>query len=140
MKITITKKVHQQIVDHCRNCFPLEGCGLIAGHEVPGGKEIVKAYLVKNISESRVYFTIDPEEQLKAVINMRKEGLIPLGNFHSHPETSADPSAEDRRLALDHRACYLIVSLSDRLPVVKCFHVTKINDESNVVEDDVEVV
>jgi proteasome lid subunit RPN8/RPN11 len=71
---------------------------------------------------------------------MRKEGLIPLGNFHSHPETSADPSAEDRRLALDHRACYAIVSLSDRLPVVKCFHVTKINDENNVVEDEVEVV
>jgi proteasome lid subunit RPN8/RPN11 len=140
MKITITQKVYQQIIDHCRHQFPLEACGLIAGHEIPGGKEILKAYLVKNTSQSRTYFTINPEDQLKAVLNMRKEGLTPLGNFHSHPETTALPSEEDLRLGLDHRASYLIISLAERLPILKSYHVTKVNDENKATEEEVEII
>ena len=46
---------------------------------------------------------MDPKEQLKAIKDMRANGLTPLGNWHSHPETPARPSQEDIRLAYDRR-------------------------------------
>jgi proteasome lid subunit RPN8/RPN11 len=141
MKVTILKKVYQEIIDHCRQQFPIEACGLIAGHHKSNmAKEILKAYMVRNASESRTYFIIDPKDQLKAVLSMRKDGLTPLGNFHSHPTTSAAPSDEDLRLGLDHRASYLIISLAERLPILKSYHVTKVEGENIATEDEVEII
>ena len=69
---------------------------------------------------------MDPKEQLAAVKEMRQAGLITLGNWHSHPETPARPSAEDIRLAFDSRASYMILSLMDaRAPVLNSFHVER---------------
>ena len=65
---------------------------------------------------------MDPKEQLKAIKDMRVNGLTPLGNWHSHPETPARPSQEDIRLAYDSTASYLILSLMDaEHPVLHVF-------------------
>jgi proteasome lid subunit RPN8/RPN11 len=52
---------------------------------------------------------------------MRAKGFVLLGNFHSHPETPARPSAEDIRLAFDPALSYIIISLKDEEPVLKSF-------------------
>ena len=53
---------------------------------------------------------------------MRKNGLVPLGNWHSHPETPSMPSEEDKRLAYDEGASYLILSLMDKEnPILNSF-------------------
>lgn len=55
---------------------------------------------------------------------MRANGLKPLGNWHSHPESPSRPSEEDKRLAYDSSASYLILSLMDREnPVLNSFHI-----------------
>ena len=55
---------------------------------------------------------------------MRAAGLVPLGNWHSHPESPSRPSEEDKRLAYDSKASYLILSLMERdAPVLNAFHV-----------------
>ena len=56
---------------------------------------------------------MDPKEQLAAVKDMRANGLVPLGNWHSHPESPSRPSEEDKRLAFDPSVNYLILSLMD---------------------------
>lgn len=59
---------------------------------------------------------------------MRANGLTPLGNWHSHPESPSRPSEEDKRLAYDSKASYLILSLMDREnPVLNSF---KINGDT----------
>ena len=59
-----------------------------------------------------------------AIKDMRANGLSPLGNWHSHPESPSRPSDEDKRLAYDSRASYLILSLMDREhPVLNSFHI-----------------
>jgi proteasome lid subunit RPN8/RPN11 len=62
-----------------------------------------------------------PEDQLKAISDLRKKGWTLLGNFHSHPASPARPSAEDIRLAFDPSLSYVIISLQGNEPVLKSF-------------------
>ena len=73
------------------------------------------------------------QAQLAAVKDMRANGWMPLGNWHSHPESPSRPSQEDKRLAYDSKASYLILSLQDQdAPVLNSFHIE--NDEAEKEE------
>ena len=124
-KITIKKDDVNRIIEHAKNRLPDEACGLIGGIDNEDGvREVRKVYLLTNTDHSREHFSIDPKEQLQAVKDMRSEGIKPLGNWHSHPESPSRSSDEDIRLAVDSEASYLILSLMDiDNPVLNSFHV-----------------
>lgn len=122
--ITLLTEDLDRIIAHARAQLPQEACGLIAGVKHGNDKEIRKVYLLTNVDHSREHFSMDPKEQLAAVKDMRANGLVPLGNWHSHPETPSRPSKEDKRLAYDSSASYLILSLQDaENPVLNAFHI-----------------
>ncbi len=98
---------------HARTELPNEACGLIAGTRDGEDCTVERVYCLTNTDHSREHFSIDPREQLTAIREMRTQGLVPLGNWHSHPESPSRPSSEDRRLARDPGARYLILSLMD---------------------------
>lgn len=80
---------------------------------------------------------LDPKEQLAAVKDTRANGLVPLGNWHSHPESPSRPSEEDKRLAFDSKSSYLILSLMDiNAPVLNSFRIIgdKAEDEGLTIE------
>ena len=121
--IKLRQSDYEKIVAHAKSEAPIEACGLIAG-EISGGDKIVKkVYILTNTDHAEEHFTLDPKEQLKAVKDMRAEGLDPLGNWHSHPVSPSRPSEEDKRLAFDSSASYLILSLMDDEPVLNSFHI-----------------
>lgn len=122
--IQLSKNDYQRIVHHAIAELPNEACGLIAGIKDGSDKMIKKVYLLTNTDHSNEHFSLDPREQLAAVKDMRANGLIPLGNWHSHPETPSRPSEEDKRLAYDKTASYMILSLMDSSdPVLNSFHI-----------------
>lgn len=124
MKVTIKKKDVEKILAHARKEAPLEACGLIGGIDHDGIREIRKVYILTNVDHTSEHFSLDPQEQLKAVKDMRAAGLKPIGNWHSHPASPSRSSQEDIRLAFDHKASYLILSLlDDAHPVLHSFHV-----------------
>ena len=124
MKITINRSDFDRIYEYALSQRPDEACGLIAGTEEDGVRSIKKVYLLTNVDHTNEHFSIDPREQLSAVKDMRAAGLMPLGNWHSHPESPSRPSEEDKRLANDSRASYLILSLAEEgKPVLNAFHV-----------------
>ena len=112
--IKLSKADYNKIVAHAESELPNEACGLIAGTVEGENKEIKKVYLLTNIDHSNEHFSLDPKEQLEAIKDMRKNGFVPLGNWHSHPESPSRPSEEDKRLAFDSKASYMILSLMDR--------------------------
>lgn len=123
--IKISKSDYLKILAHAESCLPEETCGLIAGEVTDSGKIIKKVYLLTNIDHSNEHFSLDPKEQLAAIKDMRAEGLTPLGNWHSHPESPSRPSEEDKRLAYDSSASYLILSLMNReSPVLNSFKIS----------------
>lgn len=123
--IKISEENYQKILEHAKSCLPEEACGLIAGEITDSGKAIKKVYILTNTDHSNEHFTLDPKEQLAAIKDMRANGLTPLGNWHSHPESPSRPSEEDKRLAFDSKASYLILSLMDReKPVLNSFKIS----------------
>ena len=134
--VKLSKEDYEKIVAHAKSEAPIEACGLIAG-ELSGDDKIVKkVYILTNIDHAEEHFTLDPKEQLKAVKDMRAEGLTPLGNWHSHPVSPSRPSDEDKRLAYDSSASYLILSLMDEAPVLNSFHIEgdKADKEELIIE------
>ncbi|MDR2387945.1 MAG: M67 family metallopeptidase [Deltaproteobacteria bacterium] len=140
MKITLTQEAFAFILNHAREQFPLEACGLIAGKVKDDLIEITQVYPLKNVLQSRERFSIDPKEQLLATKSIRSQELTPLGNFHSHPETPARPSPEDLKLYLDPSATYLILSLAERRPVLKAFGLKIDSGQSLPIEHDLEIL
>lgn len=131
--IKLSKSDFEKMLSHAEKELPNEACGLIAGKLDGADKIIEKVYLLTNIDHSNEHFSLDPKEQLSAIKDMRANGLVPLGNWHSHPESPSRPSDEDKRLAYDSKASYLILSLMDREnPVLNSFHI-----EGNVSEKEI---
>lgn len=136
--IKLSKADYNKMVAHAEKELPNEACGLIAGVVNDGDKIIRKVYLLTNMDHSNEHFSLDPKEQLAAVKDMRADGLIPLGNWHSHPESPSRPSDEDKRLAYDSKASYMILSLMDRAnPVLNSFKIEGSNAEKEnlIIED-----
>lgn len=129
--ITLPREEYEKILAEARLRDPDEACGLIAGHRSGNDKIVEKAYILENIDHCPEHFSLDPKEQLQAVKDMRANGLVPLGNWHSHPATPSRPSDEDKRLAYDSNASYLILSLQEKdAPVLHSFHIENRTDST----------
>ena len=136
--LKLRKDLYDKMLKHCEDGLPNESCGLIAGTVDGDVKTVEKVYLLTNIDASREHFSMDPKEQLAAVKDARAAGLAMLGNFHSHPESPSRASEEDKRLAYDSTAEYLILSLMEPgNPVLKAFGV---DAEKNVTVHEIEIV
>jgi proteasome lid subunit RPN8/RPN11 len=111
------------MIRYAGQSLPNEACGLLAG-EIRGERKMVRqAYCLTNADESPVHFSLLPAEQVIAVKDMRKNGWMLIGSFHSHPTAPAYPSPEDIRLAFDPDLSYVIVSLLESAPVIKSFRI-----------------
>jgi proteasome lid subunit RPN8/RPN11 len=138
MKITLQKSDFDKMYEYALSERPNEACGLVAGSDDEDGtRHIEKVYLLTNIDHTNEHFTIDPKEQLRAIKDMRASNLKPLGNWHSHPESPSRPSEEDKRLANDSKASYLILSLmEEENPVLNAFHVESVDGEKTVRKEE----
>lgn len=133
--IKLSESDYEKILAHAESELPNEACGLIGGVFKDGVKVIKKVYLLTNTDQSNEHFSMDPREQLSAIKDMRANGLVPLGNWHSHPESPSRPSDEDKRLAYDSKASYMILSLMDREnPVLNSFHIFGADAEKEQLE------
>lgn len=136
--IQIEQEDYVAIINHAIEGLPNEACGLLGGVVVDGITYVKKVYCLTNIDASREHFSMDPKEQFAAIKDIRSNNLQLIGNFHSHPETPARPSEEDKRLAYDSKLLYGIISLMDEeIPVLKMFH---INEEKEVTVEEVAIV
>ena len=133
----VTKQDYKTIVAYCQQQLPFEACGLLGGR-VDGVDGYVKSVLfLTNIDYSETHFSMNPKEQFATIKDLRSCGFVLLGNFHSHPKTSAEPSKEDRRLANDRGFRYLILSFMDAKPVLRAFY---LNEKGRLEEEKLVVV
>lgn len=132
--IRLPKHLYDKILEAAKVGNPEEICGLIGGIKNGDIREVKEVYLLENIDHSKEHFSMNPKDQLDAVKDMREKGFVPLGNFHSHPESPSRPSEEDKRLAYDKEASYLIVSIMDsERPVLKSFRISdRISREEDI--------
>ncbi len=131
-EMEIPQTIFDQLVAQAKAEAPLEACGILAGRN--GAVE--KFYPMTNVNHSSVYYMMAPREQFDVVKDIRAAGRKMLAIYHSHPETPARPSAEDKRLAYTPGVIYLILSLQNAAdPVLKGFHI----EDGVVTETPVEI-
>lgn len=106
------------IIAHARAEAPKEACGILAGLD----GRVRRVYRLRNVApQPETRYQADPEGQLRAFLDMERRGLAMLAIYHSHPTSPAYPSATDLALAYYPDTYYLIISLAQRLPVIRCF-------------------
>ncbi len=111
--IHITAEANNSILSQAQHDAPVESCGYALGTiGADGSILITENRPLTNIDHSEEHFSFDPKEQFAAVKYAREHGLKVIGNWHSHPASPSRPSEEDKRLALDPTAYYLILSLA----------------------------
>jgi [CysO sulfur-carrier protein]-S-L-cysteine hydrolase len=129
----VPQNIHDELLAHAREGFPLEVCGILGGV----GSTVSAIYRMTNTDASNEHFMMDPKEQFAVAKDLRAQGLAMLAVYHSHPETPARPSEEDIRLALTPDVSYIIISLADpRQPVVKSYKI----DQGEVTSEDIKVI
>ena len=114
--------VREQMIDHAREQFPKECCGMLAGVD---GKP-VKVVRATNSEDSEFRYRVDDRELLRFLRDCDDNGWDFLAVYHSHTRSEAYPSPTDVRLATNWPdPYYVLVSLADQDdPVVRAFRIT----------------
>jgi proteasome lid subunit RPN8/RPN11 len=110
MALQIARAQVEAMLEHARQEFPNECCGLLAGRA--GRVEVLLPG--QNIDHSPYTYRLDPQEQLRFFKDMDARGLELLGIYHSHTQSAAYPSRTDVAQAYYPDAAYVILSLRDR--------------------------
>ncbi|HXE95718.1 MAG TPA: M67 family metallopeptidase [Dongiaceae bacterium] len=129
--IKIPQAIHDDMIAHAKEGFPLEVCGILGG----SGETVSEMYRMTNTDASNEHFMMAPKEQFTVIKDLRAKGLAMLAIYHSHPESPARPSEEDIKLALTPDVSYLIISLADAdNPVIKSFKISSGNVQAETIE------
>ena len=108
--LEIHEELLNRIIEHARQEYPLESCGILAGK---AGK-ITNFYSMINAKKRSSCYLMEPEEQLKVFLEIEKRGLELSAIYHSHPHTAAFPSQRDVDYAFYPDSLILIISLMER--------------------------
>lgn len=83
--IAIPQAIYAAMIDHARQGYPLEICGLLGGSE----GVVSEHYPMTNTDQSREHFMMEPREQFAVVKDLRAKGKTMQAIYHSHPDTPA---------------------------------------------------
>ena len=109
--LTISKELHDQVVDHARRDHPDEACGVIAG---PAGSDRPERFIpMTNAARSPTFYEFDSTEQFQVWKDMDDKDEEPVVLYHSHTATEAYPSRTDVSYASEPGAHYVLVSTRD---------------------------
>lgn len=93
------RSVRDSIVEYGRTSLPFEACGVLYGpaEEDDKGRTVITdwAKIANRASDPLRAFVFDGPQWIASLYAAERSGMKPLGVFHSHPRTSAVPSAED---------------------------------------------
>lgn len=108
--IQIEQKVWDEMIEHSRECYPNESCGLLVGPK--GRTHGTRFHICKNIydemhaREPKVYprtartaYLIDGRVQQAIFVETEQQGLAVKSIVHSHTDHDAYFSEEDKTVA-----------------------------------------
>lgn len=103
-----------QVRATCERAYPQEGCGVLLGRFIEGGREVLRVVECANARQDspRNRYQISPQELIAAQKQARAAGLEIVGFYHSHPDAAPQWSATDLAEAHWLHCSYVIVSVS----------------------------
>ncbi len=119
---TIPEALLAAVTDWSLAGRPNEACGLVAGSAPAFEGGLATRFLpLTNVAASPYRYLIDPDEQLRAMLDIDDADEVVWGIVHSHVVSPAVPSDTDVGLAAYPDALYLICSLAEAAPHVRAW-------------------
>lgn len=118
--LRIPGELYDAMIDHARQEYPLECCGLLAGLK----ETATRLYRLRNQLASPIAYSADPHELFAAQREMRQDQLELVAIYHSHPATEARPSRHDIAQNYYGPVPRIIVSLAGPEPVVRAYRLS----------------
>lgn len=114
----------QDVINAARSGLPNEACGLLVSDRSAADGGVPARYVaLRNAAESPYRYLIDPDEQLRAWIEIEDAGEVVWAIVHSHVASPARPSATDVGLAFYPDSLSVICSLADEMPDVRAWSI-----------------
>lgn len=133
----LARSAHLAMVRHAVAGLPDEACGLLGGKV---GSDRIEAFVpTRNADASAKTYSVGPDGFLAADRALDPLGLDVVGVMHSHTHTDPYPSPTDVEQADNPLLVgwhYIIVSLRDREPMLRCW----LLDDGTIVEEAVAIV
>lgn len=96
----------QALIRHAETCCPEECCGILGGRQAT----VQQVVPVENAAHSATRYRMDPEGQIRAMLELEAQGLELVGIYHSHPAGPSDLSDTDLDEARYPDCVYLVLS------------------------------
>jgi proteasome lid subunit RPN8/RPN11 len=104
----------QELIDAARAGVPNEACGLLVSDRYHADDGAPARYVpLTNAAASPYRYLIDPQEQLRAWLEIEDAGEVVWAIFHSHVASPAVPSETDVGLAYFPDSLYVICSVAE---------------------------
>lgn len=110
--IKLTKEAYEHIVEHAKETYPNECCGVLIGNSMTE-KKVFYSQRGTNLNKERAFdrYVMDPREINLADKEARSQSLELMGFYHSHPDHPDRPSEYDREMGQAGYS-YIIVSVN----------------------------
>lgn len=112
--IAIPPDLLERIACAAEAAWPTECCGLVVGNGPPGRLRVHEIVPAANLlADTFDRFELDPAMRLKTEKKLRGGPFRVIGHYHSHPDGSPLPSAEDLARAWEPGMVWLIAAVKD---------------------------
>jgi len=119
---SIPAAVRRDVVDWLRGALPNEGCGLLVADRVAAEGGVPSRFVgMRNAAASPYRYLMDPEEQLRVLLEIDDGDEVVWAIVHSHVASPARPSATDVGLAAYPEALYLLCSFASEPPDLRAW-------------------
>jgi proteasome lid subunit RPN8/RPN11 len=123
MELFIPDEIFLRMVEHAKASTPQECCGILFGK----GTEVHSERGIKNTHKNPLCcYKMDAVQMLKMTQLERKNGNEIVAFYHSHPNSTAEPSKLDIGDAVKNgwtEPLYVIISLLSKPPTVRAFKI-----------------
>lgn len=110
-RLRIPVALAAEMLAHARAARPHEACGLLSGSLAAGRATMF--HPARNEHESRLRFSVHPEDLVRIVLGVEVRGDDLVAVFHSHVGSAAVPSPTDVREARYPDVVHVLATLTD---------------------------
>ena len=131
--IIISESDVKALIGHAKSEDPKESCALLIGNETEQSWNVKEVFLVENMDDSKINFTISPKQELEVDTIAKKKDMEIICVFHSHPNSEATPSSTDRKFMSVNPFPWIIYSCETN--EINCFILKNKNIEQLTIKE-----
>jgi proteasome lid subunit RPN8/RPN11 len=114
--------LREELLGWLRAALPNEGCGVLVSDRVAEDGGLPSRFVgMRNVAESPYRYLMDPDEQLKVLLEIDDHDDVVWGIVHSHVASAPFPSPTDVGLAAYPDAIYVLASFATEPPDVRAW-------------------